>query len=167
MPSSDNLSIRQPRSGRISFEYGVFPPAAPVLQRNRRTATCKREQRWRLWYMTKWQSLFFVIFGAGYLIIGFSLAVRGFGLRLRKGRQAISSTETPRFSSRKWNRSWIGPWRENSFAGTARVAKTQPINPATKPLRLVEMANEMESRASALETRTPDACAEPLPQRVA
>jgi hypothetical protein len=142
-------------------------PTASVLRRKPWTVACKSEKWRRLWYMTIWQSLFFVILAAGYLFIGFSLAVRGFRLLFRRGRQVLSTMEAPRISSRKWNRSWIGPWREKSFVGTARVAKTQPDPPAAKPFRLVEIVNEKRSRASLPETRTPDACAEPLPQRVA
>jgi hypothetical protein len=97
--------------------------------------------------MTKWQSLFFVILAAGYLLIGFSLAVRGFRLLFRSGRQVLSTLESPRLSSRKWNRSWIGPWREKTFVGTVRVAKPD-LTPPAKPFRLVDSMNEKRSRAS-------------------
>lgn len=117
--------------------------------------------------MTKGQSLFFAILAAGYLIIGFSLAARGVGSLFRKGRRAFTAATAPLASARKWNRSWIGPWREKSLVGMACVAKTQPNIPTATALRLLETANEKRSLGSIPETRTPDASADPLPQRVA
>lgn len=117
--------------------------------------------------MTKGQSLFFAILAAGYLLIGFSLAVRGLGQLFSRGRQVLDAAERASFPSRKWNRSWIGPRRESVFEGSAGVAKTAPGSSPANSLRLVEPANEKRSRALLPGTRKPDASAEPLPQRVA
>lgn len=117
--------------------------------------------------MTKGQSLFFVILAGGYLFIGISLAVRGLGLLCRRGRQALSAADLASFTSRKWNRSWIGPRRESVFVGSAGVAKTLPAASAANSLRLIETASEKRSRVLLPETRKPDASADPLPQRVA